>query len=200
MRNLILVDLDGTILKTSLEQEYKFYLLKKKGYSLEYIMCGLLATVVNKVFNLFWIPSVLSAWQIISNEGDVEDFKTEEFYSRIESEINIELMKVIRPLAVDNPDTDFLVLTGSPSALLSLKLKEQLNTYIKDIQIVGSELVHGSFIRKNQLLGVSKINYVLKNYPDHEKTYCIGNDWPDLAQRFIFRKMYLVKYNRIWKI
>jgi hypothetical protein len=198
--NLFLLDLDGTIINGSLEEEYKLFIIRKYGLTVRYVFLGIIATITNKLLNIFFFQSVFSAWQLYSSH-ELTVLFSEASTQKIKASINYKVLDRIKEYVGLNNEITILILTGSPIAIVSSTIKNIVGTYLQipeyRITVVGSEIKHGSFFRGKHYYGLSKVKYVLREYRNFSKTLCVGNEIADLPQRLIFMNMLYCKKNHI---
>lgn len=201
MIELVVIDVDGTLIENSVENHFRAYILSKYKIKKRHYFLGAVSTIINYILNRLLLPSKFLTFQLIANQNDITEYLTinKDTYK---SFINYDVIETIKINLTRNQEKEILLLTGSSELiveklimpLLTAEMSEKSYNVVR-IAVAGSNFKPGSFIKQKSYLGFSKLEYILRNYPRNKYSYslAVGNEIGDTLQKILFKKFIKVQ-------
>ncbi len=197
MKNeLIVLDVDGTLIKSSVESEFRKYVLSSKRLTLLHYILAIISIFSNFILSVFFLPPRFLTYQFLASHKDLEHFLLNR-RNYFHSHVNDNVMHILLEQLNVCSDFEILLLTGSPQPLVEellvpiLKEKLAIHGYIDlKISVKGSMFIPGNLVKENSFYGISKLTTIKSSFPSDkfEYTLAIGNERSDELQRLIFKK------------
>lgn len=201
MRELVVIDVDGTLIKNSVENHFKAYILSKYKIKKRHYFLGAVSTIINYILNRLLLPSKFLTFQLIANQNDLIEYliNNKDTYK---SYIKDDVIQTIKINLTSNQEKEILLLTGSSELIVEKLIMPLLIAELSDkrynvasIKVAGSNFKPGSFIKQKSYLGFGKLKYIMSNYPRNKYSYslAVGNEIGDTLQKILFKKFIKVK-------